>query len=58
MITTRGGRGPVAAKAALREQVWAALTAARVAPFPGAAGRISNFVGTETAAERLRDTAE
>jgi 5-formyltetrahydrofolate cyclo-ligase len=42
----------LAAKAALRDQVWAALTAARVARFPGAAGRIPNFVGAEAAAER------
>ncbi len=43
-------------KAALREEVWAALTAARVARFPGADGRIPNFTGAETAAERLRGT--
>jgi 5-formyltetrahydrofolate cyclo-ligase len=48
----------LAAKADLREQVWAALTEARAARFPGAAGRISNFVGAEAAAERLRDTPE
>ena len=30
----------LAAKAALRQEVWAALTAAGVARFPGAAGRI------------------
>jgi 5-formyltetrahydrofolate cyclo-ligase len=38
--------------------VWAALTEARAARFPGAAGRISNFVGAEAAAERLRDLPE
>lgn len=43
-------------KAALREEVWAALTEAGVARFPGAEGRIPNFVGAEAAAERLRDT--
>jgi 5-formyltetrahydrofolate cyclo-ligase len=48
----------LAAKAALREAVWAALTGANVARFPGAAGRISNFVGAEAAAERLRATPE
>jgi len=48
----------LAAKAALREEVWSALTAARVARFPGAVGRISNFVGAEAAAERLRATPE
>jgi 5-formyltetrahydrofolate cyclo-ligase len=44
----------LAAKAALREEVWSAMTAAKVARFPGAAGRIPNFVGAEAAAERLR----
>ena len=44
----------LAAKAALRQEVWAALTAAGVARFPGAAGRIPNFTGAEAAAERLR----
>lgn len=46
----------LAAKAALREEVWSALTDARVARFPGARNRISNFVGAEAAAERLRAT--
>jgi 5-formyltetrahydrofolate cyclo-ligase len=53
----RDAGGPadvLAAKAALRAQVWAALRAARVARFPGAAGRIPNFTGAEAAAERLR----
>src|SRR5439155_17768959 len=45
-----------AAKAALREEVWRALAAARVTRFPGADGRIPNFVGAEAAAERLRST--
>ncbi len=44
----------LAAKAALRQEVWAAMRAARVARFPGAAGRIPNFTGAEAAAERLR----
>src|ERR1700760_3279450 len=48
----------LAAKAELREEVWAALTAARVARFPGAAGRIPNFTGAEAAAERLRGRPE
>ncbi|WP_238010665.1 5-formyltetrahydrofolate cyclo-ligase [Dactylosporangium sp. AC04546] len=48
----------LAAKAALREEVWAALSAAGVARFPGARGRITNFTGAEAAAERLRGTAE
>jgi 5-formyltetrahydrofolate cyclo-ligase len=56
----RDAGGPaevLAAKAALRQEVWAAMTAARVARFPGAAGRIPNFTGAEAAAQRLRGTA-
>lgn len=50
-----GGSAEVlAAKAELREEVWAAMRAAKVARFPGAAGRIPNFTGAEAAAERLR----
>src|SRR5439155_18174164 len=55
----RDAGGPadlLAAKAVLREEVWAAPTAARVARFPGADGRIPNFVGAEAAAQRLRET--
>src|SRR4029079_11965101 len=53
----RDAGGPadlLAAKAALRDEVWSAMSAAKVARFPGAAGRIPNFVGAEAAAERLR----
>src|SRR6202046_2248375 len=53
----RDAGGPaevLAAKAALRQEVWSAMTAAKVARFPGAAGRIPNFTGAEAAAERLR----
>jgi 5-formyltetrahydrofolate cyclo-ligase len=46
----------LAAKQALREEVWAALSDAGAARFPGARGRIPNFTGAEAAAERLRDT--
>src|SRR5882757_2419112 len=46
----------LAAKAELRDEVWAALTEAKVSRFPGARNRISNFIGAERAAERLRDT--
>ena len=53
-----GAADVLAAKAAIREEVWGALTAARVARFPGAAGRIPNFTGAEAAAERLRATPE
>jgi 5-formyltetrahydrofolate cyclo-ligase len=41
------------AKHAVRERVWAALQEAGAARFPGARGRIPNFVGAERAAERL-----
>src|SRR6516165_730179 len=53
----RDAGGPaemLAAKAALRQEVWSQMSAARVARFPGAAGRIPNFTGAEAAAERLR----
>jgi 5-formyltetrahydrofolate cyclo-ligase len=53
----RDAGGPaalLAAKAALREEVWSAMRAAKVARFPGAARRIPNFTGAEAAAERLR----
>src|ERR1700755_2734483 len=53
----RDAGGPadvLAAKAALRGEVWSAMQAAKVARFPGAPGRIPNFTGAERAAERLR----
>jgi 5-formyltetrahydrofolate cyclo-ligase len=53
----RDAGGPadvLAAKAALRQEVWSAMQAAKVARFPGAPGRIPNFTGAERAAERLR----
>jgi 5-formyltetrahydrofolate cyclo-ligase len=46
------------AKAELRDEVWSALTAARVSRFPGAEGRIPNFVGAEEASRRLQSTEE
>ena len=50
-----GGPADVlAAKAGLRDEVWSAMRAAKVARFPGAVGRIPNFTGAEAAAERLR----
>ena len=57
----RDAGGPaeiLAAKAALRREIWSAMSAAKVARFPGAAGRIPNFTGAEAAAERLRATPE
>lgn len=54
-----GGPADVlAAKAGLRDEVWSAMRAAKVARFPGAAGRIPNFSGAEAAAERLRGLPE
>ncbi|MBW0116953.1 5-formyltetrahydrofolate cyclo-ligase [Pseudonocardia abyssalis] len=46
----------LAAKAALREEVWTALVDGGVSRFPGARNRISNFTGSEAAAQRLRGT--
>lgn len=46
----------LAAKAALREEAWAAVRDAGAARFPGTENRIPNFVGAEAAAERLRAT--
>jgi len=57
----RDAGGPaevLAAKAALRQDVWDAMRAAKVARFPGAEGRIPNFTGAEAAAERLRAMPE
>jgi len=57
----RDAGGPaelLAAKAELRDAVWASMRAARVARFPGAEHRIPNFVGAERAADRLRATEE
>jgi 5-formyltetrahydrofolate cyclo-ligase len=53
-----GPAGVLAAKAELRDEVWAAMSAARVARFPGARGRIPNFTGAEAAAQRLRELLE
>ncbi|MEX1179087.1 MAG: 5-formyltetrahydrofolate cyclo-ligase [Nitriliruptor sp.] len=46
----------LARKAELRTQTWDQLETAGVTRFPGARHRISNFVGAEAAAERLRST--
>jgi 5-formyltetrahydrofolate cyclo-ligase len=53
-----GDPAVLAAKAAVRAEVWAAMRNAKVARFPGAVGRIPNFVGAEAAADRLRGTDE
>ena len=47
----------LAAKAQLRDETWGAMRAAKAARFPGAEGRIPNFVGAEAAAECLRGVA-
>ena len=53
-----GGDAPLLeSKARLREDVWRALSSAKAARFPGAEGRIPNFVGAEAAAEHLRGVA-
>lgn len=41
------------AKQAIRERIWRLLDQQGAPPPPGAAGRIPNFVGAETAADRL-----
>jgi 5-formyltetrahydrofolate cyclo-ligase len=48
----------LAAKAVLREQIWADLDRPGVARFPEPANRIPNFVGAEAAARRLAETDE
>jgi 5-formyltetrahydrofolate cyclo-ligase len=52
-----GDPAVLAAKAALREQTWAALSVKGVARFPSPDGRIPNFVGAEAAARRLAETS-
>jgi 5-formyltetrahydrofolate cyclo-ligase len=42
----------------VRERVWAALEREGAARFPGARGRIPNFVGAEAVAERLAERGE
>ena len=49
-----GDPADLQAKRALREEVWQALIDQGAARFPGARGRIPNFVGAEAAADRLR----
>jgi 5-formyltetrahydrofolate cyclo-ligase len=44
-------------KADLRQRVWQTLERAGVARFPGAVGRVPNFVGAEQAASLLREMA-
>jgi len=44
------------AKDSIRQQVWALLEKARVARFPGAQGRIPNFIGAEKCARLLSES--
>ncbi len=44
-------------KDAIREEIWKLLQRRRVARFPGAAGRIPNFVGAEACAWLLAETS-
>lgn len=46
------------AKAAVREDVWKAMSVPGVRRFPNPDGRIPNFVGAEAAASRLRELDE
>ena len=41
------------AKQSLRDDIWRTLTTQKVARFPGAQGRIPNFIGAEAAAQHL-----
>jgi 5-formyltetrahydrofolate cyclo-ligase len=43
-------------KQAIRERVWTLLTERGVARFPGAGGRIPNFIGAEAAARHLAES--
>ncbi|HWO40938.1 MAG TPA: 5-formyltetrahydrofolate cyclo-ligase [Candidatus Eisenbacteria bacterium] len=42
-------------KEAIRQRIWALLEAKKAARFPGAVGRIPNFIGAEACARRLTD---
>jgi 5-formyltetrahydrofolate cyclo-ligase len=53
-----GSRDVLAAKSAVREEVWAAMAVPGITRFPGPQHRIPNFVGAEAAARRLADTDE
>ena len=46
------------AKEAIRERVWATFERERVSRFPGARGRIPNFIGADVAAARLAERPE
>ncbi|MGH7826511.1 MAG: 5-formyltetrahydrofolate cyclo-ligase [Candidatus Binatia bacterium] len=48
---------PVNTKRAIRERIWTLLQEEKAARFPGAAGRIPNFIGAEACARVLSNTA-
>jgi 5-formyltetrahydrofolate cyclo-ligase len=49
---------PTDRKQAIRERIWTLLEERRAAAFPGARGRIPNFVGASAAADQLAATDE
>ncbi len=53
-----GRQDVLAEKAALREEVWRAMSKKGIARFPSPDGRIPNFVGAEAAADALAQTNE
>jgi 5-formyltetrahydrofolate cyclo-ligase len=55
-VKPKGSAHASGSKQAVRDRVWALLTRRRVARFPGAVGRIPNFVGAEAAARRLAES--
>ena len=50
------GKVRAGSKQAIRERVWALLIERGAARFPGARGRIPNFIGAEAAARRLAES--
>jgi 5-formyltetrahydrofolate cyclo-ligase len=48
---------PVTTKDAIRDRIWSRLQSEKVARFPGAVGRIPNFIGAEACARVLSQTA-
>ena len=43
-------------KEVIRKEIWALLQKHKVARFPGAEGRIPNFIGAEACAKQLAET--
>ena len=48
----------LAAKAALRDEVWSAMSVKGIGRFPAPSNRIPNFVGAEAAADQLAESTE